>query len=362
MRIAQVAPLYESVPPARYGGTERIVSFLVEELVRQGHEVTLFASGDSKTSAKFVPCTPRSLRLHSKEDPIIKHFIQTEEVLRRANDFDVIHFHTDFLHFPASSRGSAPHLTTLHGRLDLPDLPALYRCYSQTPVISISDSQRAPLPHLKWLGTVYHGLPENLFRGTEEPGPELVFLGRTSPEKGLEEAIEIAIQSGSRLVIAAKIDAVDRKYFKTEIAPRLNDPLISFIGEVNDREKQNLLGRARALLFPINWPEPFGLVMIEALACGTPVIAFPRGSVPEIIEEGRTGFVVQNVVQAVEAVRRIGDIDRRECRAVFSQRFSATRMARDYLRQYERLLNHDSAVNDNASSPFTHVGSRERIS
>jgi glycosyltransferase involved in cell wall biosynthesis len=338
VRIAQIAPLYESVPPAKYGGTERIVSYLTEELVRQGHQVTLFASGDSKTSATLVPCAKRSLRLHSKEDPIVKHFIQTEEVFRRAEEFDVMHFHTDFLHFPISSRIPSTHITTLHGRLDLPDLPCLYQFYPRTPLISISDSQRRPLPNVNWRGTVYHGLPEQLFHPVENPtGGYVVFLGRVSPEKGLADAIEIATKAGMRIQIAAKVDTVDRRYFNKRIVPLLDQPLVDFIGEVNDVQKQELLGNARALLFPINWPEPFGLVMIEALACGTPVIAFPNGSVPEILEDRRTGFIVNSVDEAVEALGRLPSISRAECREVFRSRFTARGMATEYVAQYENL-------------------------
>jgi glycosyltransferase involved in cell wall biosynthesis len=311
-----------------------VVSFLTEELVRQGHDVTLFASGDSKTSAKLVPCSRRSLRLHPEGDPTIKHFIETEQVLR--GDFDIIHFHTDFLHFPASSRSSIPHVTTLHGRLDLPDLPALYRYFPRQPVISMSNSQRTPLPNVNWVATVYHGLPESLFQLNESAGPDLVFLGRICPEKGVLDAVEIAKRSGLRLVIAAKVDPVDRKYFKSEVEPLLDHPLIKFVGEVNDAQKQKLLAN-RALLFPIDWPEPFGLVMIESLACGTPVIAYPNGSVPEILENGRTGFLVNNVEEAVEALGRISQISRRECREVFLQRFSANRIAAEYIQHYETI-------------------------
>jgi glycosyltransferase involved in cell wall biosynthesis len=339
MRIAQVAPLFESVPPRAYGGTERVVSYLTEELVRQGHDVTLFASGDSVTRARLIAPCPRSLRLDPCcIDQQAHHFVMLEQVFRDVSRFDIIHFHIDYLHFPLSKRLHEPHVTTLHGRLDLPDLPPLYRHYADLPVVSISNSQRRPLAWANWKGTVYHGLPEGLFTFRQKPGNYLAFLGRISPEKGIAEAIEIAQRANLPLRIAAKIDSKDWKYFKEEIEGLLDHPLVEFLGEIGGSEKDEFLGSALGVLFPINWPEPFGLVMIEAMACGTPVIAFPYGSVPEVMEDGVTGYVVENIDQAVAAVRRLERIDRRRCRQTFERRFSAPRMAADYLRIYRRIL------------------------
>ena len=339
MRIAQIAPLYERVPPLLYGGTERVVSYLTEELVRQGHAVTLFASGDSITRAQLVPCSERSLRLDQRVvDPLAYHFVLLEEVFARAGDFDILHFHIDYLHFPFSRRQPTAHLTTLHGRLNMSDLVPLHKTFGDVPVVSISRAQRQPLPWLNWQGVVYHGLPEDLYRPRAQPGDYLVFLGRISPEKRLDRAIEIAKRSGMRLKIAAKVDAADRQYFKKHIEPLLDDPLVECIGEVGDDGKQELLTHAYALLFPIDWPEPFGLVLIEAMACGTPVIAYSGGSVPEIVEDGITGFIVDNLCDAVRAVDQVARLDRALCRRRFEQRFSATRMADDYVKIYERLL------------------------
>jgi glycosyltransferase involved in cell wall biosynthesis len=338
MRIAQVAPLYESVPPRQYGGTERVVSYLTEELVAQGQDVTLFASGDSLSKAHLVPSWPRALRSDKTcVDQQAPHFAMLEEVVRRADEFDLIHFHVDYLHFPFSRRIDCPHVTTLHGRLDLPELPALYAEYDDMPVISISDAQRRPLPDANWQGTVYHGLPERLFSLCEEPEDYLVFLGRTSPEKRADRAIEIAKLAGRELKIAAKVDKADREYFKEEIEPLFDDPNVEFLGECGGRNKQELLSRAYAFLFPIDWPEPFGLVMIEAMACGTPVIAWRHGSVPELVDNGVTGFIVDSVDEAVRAVRRVRSLSRAQCQRVALQRFTAARMARDYLAIYERL-------------------------
>jgi glycosyltransferase involved in cell wall biosynthesis len=335
LRIGQVAPLYESVPPKLYGGTERVVSYLTEELVRQGHAVTLFASGDSVTRARLVPGCPRALRLDpSCVDPLAHHLVLLEKVAQRAREFDVIHFHVDYLHYPFSRRGSTPHLSTLHGRLDLPDLAPLYREYADMPVVSISDAQRRPLPDIAWLATVPHGLPAGIHRPGTGSGEYLAFLGRISPEKRVDRAIEIARRAGWRLRIAAKVDRSDKAYFESEIRPRLSDSHVEFLGEISESEKSEFLGEAAALLFPIDWPEPFGLVMIEALACGTPVIAFREGSVEEIVEDRRTGFVVASVPEAVEAVRNLERLDRRACRRAFEKRFTAARMARDYLRLY----------------------------
>jgi glycosyltransferase involved in cell wall biosynthesis len=338
MRIAQISPLYESVPPHGYGGTERVVSYLTEELVRQGHQVTLFASGDSVTTAELAEACPRSLRLDPNcVDSLAPHLVMLEEVFRQAHRFDILHFHIDYLHFPFSKRQPQPRVTTLHGRLDLPELPALYGVYSQEPLISISDAQRRPLPGCNWQGTVYHGLPKDLHTYREQPGDYLAFLGRISPEKGLDKAIAIARGSGLPLRIAAKIDRADRDYYEEVIRPLLNDSGVEFIGEVGGPDKDDFLGHARALLFPINWPEPFGLVIIEALACGTPVIAFPCGSVPEILQDGLSGFVVGDVAEAVAAVQQINTLDRRRCRTVFEERFGVERMTGDYLTIYERL-------------------------
>lgn len=339
MRIAQVSPLFESVPPQSYGGTERVVSYLTEELVRQGHEVTLFASGDSVTRAELVPVTRRSLRLSSSgTDHLAHHVVMLETVARRADEFDLIHYHIDFLHYPLSRRLETVHLTTLHGRLDLPDLVALYEEFPEMPVVSISNAQRDPLPWINWISTVHHGIPHNLYSFQPGPGNYLAFVGRISPEKRVDRAIEIARRSSIPLKIAAKVDPVDVVYFEREIRTLLEDPLVEYLGEVGDREKNVLLGGASALLFPIDWPEPFGLVMIEAMACGTPVIAYNHGSVPEIIEEGISGYVVSNLDEAVAAVGKVPSLDRRQVRAAFEARFTADRMARDYVDVYERLL------------------------
>jgi glycosyltransferase involved in cell wall biosynthesis len=344
LSIAQVAPLYESVPPKLYGGTERIVSYLTEELVRMGHEVTLFASGDSRTSARLIPGSPRSLRLDPRcRDPLAHHMILLERVLRESPRFDLIHFHCDYIHFPLSRRLPIPTLTTLHGRLDLPDLKPLYREVSEMPLVSISDAQREPLPDACWQATIHHGLPEGFgwrLQSSRREGRReyLAFLGRVSPEKRVDRAIEIARASGMRLKIAAKVDASDRDYFETEIRPLLRTPGVDFLGEIGEADKESFLSGARALLFPIDWPEPFGLVMIEALACGTPVIAFRRGSVPEVIEHGRTGFLVDSVEEAAMAVAHLGGIRRAACRASFERRFTAQRMARDYVAAYEDLV------------------------
>lgn len=339
MRIAQVSPLYESVPPKYYGGTERVVSYLTEELVREGHDVTLFASQDSVTSAHLVPCCSQSLRLDPGcVDPLSHHFLMLERVFNHPRGFDIIHYHIDYLHFPLSRRQFMPHVTTLHGRLDLPDLQPLFEEYSEIPVISISTAQMAPLPMASWQGTVHHGLPEDLFTFSEERGDYLAFLGRISPEKRVDRAIEIAKRVGMKLKIAAKVDRADQIYFDETIKPLLDHPLVEFIGEIGEAQKNDFLGRAYALLFPIDWPEPFGLVMIESMACGTPVIAYPHGSVPEIIEDGVSGYIVSEIDEAVEAVKRVEAIDRRLCRDAFERRFTASRMARDYLAIYERVI------------------------
>ncbi|MFZ5558166.1 MAG: glycosyltransferase family 4 protein [Pseudomonadota bacterium] len=339
MRIAQVAPLFESVPPKYYGGTERVVSYLTEELVSQGHQVTLFASGDSVTGARLVAACRRSLRLDKQcVDQMAHHVLLLETVFQSAAEFDVIHFHVDYLHFPLSRRQKITQLTTLHGRLDIPDLGPLYQEFREMPLVSISDAQREPLPAVNWQATVYHGLPRDLYRFRPEPGSYLAFLGRISPEKRVDRAIEIAKQIRMPLRIAAKVDQVDQDYFGGVIEPLLRDPLVEYVGEIGDGEKEAFLGNAYALLFPIDWPEPFGLVMIEAMACGTPVIAYRKGSVPEVMEEGHTGFIVHTLEEAVAAARRIPELSRQRCREVFEQRFTATRMAADYLKAYERLM------------------------
>jgi glycosyltransferase involved in cell wall biosynthesis len=338
MRIAQIAPLTESVPPKLYGGTERVIAYLVDELSKQDHAVTLFASGDSRTAATLVPVCPEALRLGNPTmDPVAWHVLMLEQVVQRAAEFDVIHFHIAPWHYPVASRLQSPHLATLHGRLDLPELVPLHQTFSALPVVSISEAQRHFLPHANWLGTVYHGLPPEQFRFRARPDGYLAFLGRISPEKRVDRAIAIARACGWPLRIAAKIDAVDRAYFERDIRPLLDDPLVDFVGEIGDSEKSDFLGGARALLFPIDWPEPFGLVMIEALACGTPVVAFRGGSVPEIIDHGTTGFIVETVEHAIEATRRIDEIDRARCRAVFDERFAVSRMAADYVRLYQQL-------------------------
>jgi glycosyltransferase involved in cell wall biosynthesis len=339
MRIAQVAPLYECVPPKLYGGTERIVSYLTEELVRQGHEVTLFASGDSLTRANLVPICPEALRLNANcFDQLAHHVRMLEAVVAHQNEFDIIHFHIDYLHFPLTRAMGWTTLTTLHGRLDIRDLVPLYQDFREMPVSSISNAQRRPLPWLNWQGTIYHGLPDNQYEFSARSDGYLAFLGRTSPEKGLDRAIEIAQRAGMPLKIGAKIDAADREYFETRIKPLLNGPKIEFLGEVGFPEKNELLGGAAALLFPITWPEPFGIVMIEAMACGTPVIAYPQGSVPEVVEDGLTGFIVADADAAVDAVGRIGCIDRAICRQRFQQRFTSRGMSSRYLCLYQALL------------------------
>jgi glycosyltransferase involved in cell wall biosynthesis len=339
MRIAQVAPLFESVPPKLYGGTERVVSYLTEELVRQGHEVTLFASGDSSTAASLRPLCDRALRLEGKKivDPIAHHVRMLEIVMREANQFDLIHFHSDYLHFPLSRRQLTPSLTTLHGRLDIPDLQPLFREFYELPLVSISNVQRAPMPWANWIATIHHGLPENLYVPRTLPGSYLAFLGRISPEKRPDRAIEIAIRAGIPIRIAAKIDRADQEYFDTKIRKAIDHPLVEYIGEIGEHEKSEFLGNAMALLFPIDWPEPFGLVMIEAMACGTPIIAWNLGSVPEIIENGVSGFLVDSIEEAVSAVERLGGLDRKTCRRVFEQRFSARGMALKYVDAYKSV-------------------------
>jgi glycosyltransferase involved in cell wall biosynthesis len=340
MQIAQVAPLYESVPPKYYGGTERVVSYLTEELVHQGHEVTLFASGDSVTRARLIAACRRSLRLDKHcVDRLAHQILMLEHVLQRADEFDIIHFHVDYLHFPLSRRQPITHVTTLHGRLDIPDLVPLYQEFRDMPVISISNGQREPLAWANWQATVYHGVPADMYRFRAESGSYLAFLGRISPEKRADRAIEIAKRVQIPLKVAAKVDRVDKEYFESVVEPLLRHPLVEFVGEIGDGEKDEFLGNAYALLFPIDWPEPFGLVMIEAMACGTPVIAYRGGAVSEVMEQGHTGFIVKGLEDAVEAVLRVGELSRKRCREVFEQRFTATRMAHDYVQVYKRLIN-----------------------
>jgi glycosyltransferase involved in cell wall biosynthesis len=343
MRIAQVSPLYESCPPQLYGGTERVVSYLTEELVRQGHRVTLFASGDSRTRAALRAGCDRALRLDPQcKDPLPHHLVMLNCVARSAEEFDIIHFHTDFLHFPLFARLWGKTLTTAHGRLDLPDLPPLFREFPMMPLVSISDAQRMPVPWASWHGTVHHGLPTELYFPGRGDGGYLAFIGRISPEKGVEKAIKIARQVGIPLKIAAKVDKADLDYYNNKVKRLLKGPGVEFIGEIGDRDKGEFLGRAIALLSPIDWPEPFGLVMIEAMANGTPVIAFRRGSVPEIIDEGVTGFVVDSVDLAVAAVPRAAALDRSGVRHRFEERFSVGRMARRYVELYEGVLRRSS--------------------
>jgi glycosyltransferase involved in cell wall biosynthesis len=339
MKIAQIAPLAESVPPLLYGGTERVVFYLTEELVRLGHDVTLFASGDSQTSARLVACAPRALRLDpSVREALPHHLMMMERVRGRAHEFDVLHFHVEHVHLPLFRPLARKTVTTLHGRLDLPDLVPLYREFDDMPLVSISDAQRRPLPGANWVATVHHGLPEPVCPYNPAPrGQYLAFLGRISPEKGLDRAIEVARRAGMRLRIAAKIDRADESYWRSRIAPLVSDPLIEFIGEVSEEDKPALLGNATALLFPIEWPEPFGLAMIEAMSCGTPVIAWPHGSVPEIVDEGVTGLIVSSIDEAVAAVHDVAGLSRAQVRRRFEERFSAARMARDYLSVYRSL-------------------------
>ncbi len=341
MRIAQIAPLMESVPPRLYGGTERIVSWLTEELVRQGHEVTLFASGDSITAANLVPCTTEAIRLSETMVDYLPHtLMMAERVHRLARSFDVMHFHVDMFHFPLFRGMPNKTLTTLHGRQDLPDLWPFYRAFPEMPLVSISDAQRAPISDATFAGTVLHGLPADLHRPSYDPrGGYLAFLGRISAEKRPDRAIRIARALGIPLKIAAKVDKADRKYFETEIKPLLEEGGgVEFVGEVDERGKTKFLGEARALLFPIDWPEPFGLVMIEAMACGTPVLAFRHGSVPEVIDDGVTGRIVGSMEEAIAAAPQVLAMDRRKVRRRFEERFTAERMARDYVDLYTKQI------------------------
>lgn len=338
MRIAQVAPLTEAIPPKLYGGTERVVSWLTEELVALGHDVTLFASGDSRTEARLEPIWPRALRLDGKvRDPMALHMAMLEHVYQRADQFDILHFHLDYFPFSLFSRSATPFITTLHGRLDLPEHQVVFDVFNRAPVISISDAQRGPVPNAHWIETIYHGLPADLLRPQLVKPGYLAVLGRIAPEKAVDRAIHIARRAGVPLKIAAKVDPVDRQYYEHEIRPLLELPGIEYIGEISDEQKPDFLSGAIGLLMPIDWPEPFGLVMIEAMACGTPTLAYPGGSVPEIVEEGLTGFVVNNEAEAVDAVRRLPTLSRSRIRARFEERFTARRMAMDYLSVYRRM-------------------------
>jgi glycosyltransferase involved in cell wall biosynthesis len=338
MRIAEVAPLFESVPPHQYGGTERVVSWLTEELVRQGHDVTLVASGDSETSARLFAAWPQSLRLgEAIADTLAPQILETELVSAMADEFDVIHWHTGYMHLPAARHLAVPHVTTMHGRLDLPELKPLFDVLGDAPLISISDDQRTPIPDANWVATIHHGLPADLHALGSGAGGYLAFLGRISPEKGVDRAIEIAKTVGMPLRLAAKVDPIDEEFFHTEIEPLLDHSLIEFIGEIGDEDKTEFLGNAAALLFPIDWPEPFGLVMIEAMACGTPIIAVPSGSVPEVLEDGVTGAFVHSLEDAVEAVRHLDRFDRSAVRGRFEQRFTARHMAENHVALFEAL-------------------------
>jgi glycosyltransferase involved in cell wall biosynthesis len=338
MRIAQIAPLTESVPPRLYGGTERVVSFLTEQLVAMGHDVTLFASGDSRTSAELAAMWPCALRFdHTIRDAIAPHMLMLEQVCQRADEFDVLHCHLDYWPFALFSRQDTPFLTTLHGRLDLPELRPVYDCFPDVPLVSISDAQRLPLPDANFVGTVQHGLPKDLLTPRDVTPSYLAFLGRICPEKRPDRAIQIARRAGIPLKIAAKVDRVDEAYFRDSIQPMIDGHDVELIGEINDAEKPDFLSGAIALLVPIDWPEPFGLVMIEAMACGTPVIAFNRGSVPEIVEHGVTGLIVEDEAEAVAATSRVQQLSRASVRRSFERRFTAQRMAEDYLALYRRL-------------------------
>lgn len=343
MKIAQVSPLYESVPPTQYGGTERVVHYLTEQLVAEGHRVTLFASGDSKTSARLIPIIKKASRLDPETvDGIANHFVQIEMVEKMAHEFDIIHSHIDYLYYPVMKRSRHNYLTTLHGRLDIPELQAIYREFRKIQVVSISNDQRKPLLFANWTGTVYHGLPSFLYHFNEIPQPYLAFVGRVSPEKRVDRVIELAKRTGIPVKIAAKVDKADEEYFENEIKGLLDDPLVEFLGEINDAEKDKVLGNSLAMLYLIDWPEPFGLAMIESMACGTPVIAFNSGSVPEVIDPGVTGFIVNSMDEAEQAVHAIPTIDRKACYGKFLERFSSVRMARDYVSIYEHLTGNSS--------------------
>ena len=347
MRIAQIAPLAEAVPPKLYGGTERVVWWLTEALVALGHDVTLYASADSQTSARLVPGAPKALRLAGINDHQASTLAMLDQVLRDADQYDILHFHSDFLHFPAFRHLAGRCVTTLHGRLDLPDFWPAFDSFPEMKLVSISDSQRAPVPRANFVATIHHGMPLDLIAFDSDGGDYLAFIGRISPEKGPDRAIEIAERTGMTLKIAAKIDPADKAYFTEIIEPLLDHPLIEFVGEIGESAKPEFLGGARALLFPIDWPEPFGLVMIEAMAAGTPIIAWPNGSAPEVIAHGRSGFLVESIDQAVDAVEAARHFSREGVRAAFETRFSVERMARDYVDLYEKMIANDSPASFN---------------
>ncbi|HKR79739.1 MAG TPA: glycosyltransferase family 4 protein [Nitrospira sp.] len=362
MKIAQIAPLWESVPPRLYGGTERVVSYLTEELVRQGHEVTLYASGDSQTGSRLKPACAHALRLNTglvnRDAPLI--LMQEQALGAEADQYDIIHSHLDFLSFPMSRRCPTPVLTTLHGRLDLPELVPMFREYADMQLVSISNAQRQPLPDANWQATVYHGLPD-LYMFQPTPGKYLAYLGRICPEKRPDHAIEIAKRVGIPLRIAAKVDPVDREYFETQIEPLLNHPLIEYVGEINDAEKCDFLGNAAAVLCTYDWPEPFGIVLIEALACGTPVFAYRRGSIPEIIDDGVTGFICDSMAEMIAKLDQLPSINRRRCRDAFQNRFTVERMVKDYLAVYERMATVPARVHALAQSRSLRVVGRKRL-
>jgi glycosyltransferase involved in cell wall biosynthesis len=340
LRIAQIAPLYEPVPPKLYGGTERVVSYITEELVRRGHDVTLFASGDSETRARLAPGCARALRLLGKpEMGSALQLAMLSDIFTDARErFDIVHSHIDYWSFPFARLTQTPTISTMHGRLDIEDLHPVYRSFPEAALVSISDAQRGPLPDMNWAATIHHGLPPELLRYNPRRGKYLAFIGRISPEKRPDLAIEVALKSGVPLKIAAKVDAVDREYFADVIKPLLKSPLIEYIGEIGDAQKSEFLGGALALMFTIDWPEPFGLAMIEALACGTPVIARPCGSVPEVMQDGVTGFIAREVDELVAAVGKVGSISRERCRREFEARFSVQVMIDKYEAIYQRLL------------------------
>ena len=342
MRVAQIAPLYEAVPPKSYGGTERVVSWLTEELVRQGHDVTLFASGDSKTAARLEPIWPTALRLSKVLDPVALHMLMLERVRQRAAEFDILHFHLDYLPFSLFLRQSTPFVTTLHGRLDLPEQQPVFTAFAAAPVISISDSQRRPIPQAGWVRTIHHGLPETALTPNYGKGEYLAFLGRIAPEKRVDRAIAIAKRCGMKLKIAAKIDRADQAYFDAEIKHLFDQAHVEYIGEINDSQKSEFLGNAAALLCPIDWVEPFGLVMIEAMACGTPVIVYDKGSAREVVDNGITGYVVNDEDEAVAAVARAVRLPRHRIRQQFEQRFTVKRMTNEYLEVYRALIEQEA--------------------
>src|SRR5258705_6449564 len=339
MKVAQIAPLYESVPPKLYGGTERVVSYLTDGLVCQGHDVTLYASADSVTMAELRPMCEKALRLQGSNvvDPLAGHIRMLEIVAQDASEFDVVHFHIDYLHFPVTRRQNFPSVTTLHGRLDIPEIHALFREFPEMNLVSISDAQRQPMKWANWVGTVHHGLPEHLYPPTYNKGKYLAFLGRISPEKRVDRAIEVAKQVGLPLKIAAKIDPADKDYFESEIQGLMDHPLVEYIGEIGEHEKAQFLGNAMALMFLIDWQEPFGLVLTEAMACGTPIVAYGMGSVPEVIDDRTTGYIVDSVDAAANTVKRLDALDRRTTRKVVAHRFSVPRMCQDYVRIYQRI-------------------------